>query len=109
MSIILSLLSNWRVLALAGVVVLVGLAYGKGRLDQAAINEAAAKDAQIEALTKSIKISTQALEDAVERAHARDAEKKSLEQKVKDYENQLESAADCVLSDADAERLQNIK
>ncbi|TLP42691.1 hypothetical protein FDK21_19450 [Cohaesibacter sp. CAU 1516] len=113
---ILSLLSDRRLWLALAFLLVVGGAYGKGRLDQSRIAEIKAqevqldlRDSKIENLTRSIKINAEALESAVIRAQDREAEQSNLEQKVKDYEAQLGQADACILTDDDVSRLQNIR
>lgn len=109
MSMLSFLVSHRKALVILALVIAIVTAYGKGRLDQAAVCQLAAQRAEILSLTKSLKANAAALEKAVERAQKREADKENLEQKVRDYEAQLEDADVCILSDGDAERLQNIR
>nr|WP_321444941.1 hypothetical protein [uncultured Cohaesibacter sp.] len=113
---LLSFLSDRRVWFAGVALLVVGAAYGKGRLDQSRIAEIEAqevqldlRDSKIENLTRSIKINAEALESALIRAQSREAEQSNLEQKVKDYEAQLGQADACILTDDDVSRLQNIR
>jgi uncharacterized protein YheU (UPF0270 family) len=113
---LLSFLTDRRVWFAMALLLAVGGAYGKGRLDQFRIAQIEAqkvqidlKDGKIESLTRSIKINAEALENAVMRAQTREAEQSNLEQKVKDYEAQLSQADACILTDDDVSRLQDIR
>ncbi|WP_114009594.1 hypothetical protein [Cohaesibacter intestini] len=113
---LLKLLTDRRLWFAGAALLVVGGAYGKGRLDQSRIAEIKAqqvqldlKDNKIESLTQSIKSNAEALESAVIRAQDREAEQSNLEQKVKDYEAQLGQADACILTDDDVSRLQIIR
>ncbi|SFO58382.1 hypothetical protein SAMN04488056_108191 [Cohaesibacter marisflavi] len=110
---ILSLFSNWRViLACAGFAFLLAshtFAYWKGHWIASQACQTAALEAENANLKRDIEINKKALETAVQRAQVRDAQAITLEQKVEDYEAQLEDAGTCVLSAADAQRLQEIR
>lgn len=102
------LLKYWRPLLL---LVAIAGAYFAGH-DQAGRQcRAAALQAEVSSLKNQLDVSRKVQDSAVVRSMAREAENTALTAKVEEYETELESRSDpaCVLSPADARRLQDIQ
>lgn len=102
------LLKHWR--PIAAIALLLG-AYAVGRYHQSRFCKADQLQSEVQSLEDQIEISRKVRDLAVHRSIDRQKETEALTAKVESYEDELENRSDpaCLLSPADARRLQDIQ